>query len=811
MVDYAEPREYEVAGVTVTGVQGLDPLVLERISGLSVGSRLQVPGDQLSKVVDNYWRQGFFSDVKVVIARIEGDKIWIDVQLKELPRISGWEFKGFSSASVKDLKTPLNLKSGLQVTQSLLDGIQRIVKKHYDEKGFMSAELNIIQKPDTSQLNRVFLVLDLDRKRRVRIKKINFTDNVVYSDGRLRRVMKKTKQIGLNLLKSNRYKTDNFLEDQQSLFDFYSKHGYRDYQMLHDTLVFLSENRLALNIRVHEGDPYYFRNITWLGNTKYPTEVLNRYLGFKTGDIYDQVGLDKRLMVDEDAAISLYHDFGYLGAHIIPVETRIDNDSVDLELRVIEGPQYHVGHVEVEGNETTNEHVVRRELRVKPGDLFNKTLLMRDLRELANLGYFNQESITPDIRQDEQNGTVDVVYQVEEVSTSQFELSAGYGGSMFIGRIGLQFSNFATSGLKNFKEWRPVPMGDGQSLGISFQTNGDYYRSYSINFVEPWLGGKKPNSLSFSFFHSLLTEGGSLYSSNSFLYGNKNNYYKSTGLSIGLGRRLKWPDDYFTLMNELTYQRYRAKNWSGSSYYSLPFKTGTSNSISFATTLGRNSQDVQLYPTSGSAFTLSLTLTPPWSLFNSKDYTKMGTAEKYKWIEYHKWNFKGVWYTPLFLPKLVLASNFQFGYLGYYNKDIGYSPYEGFDLGGSGMQGYQLYGIEVVSLRGYEESAVTPYSADRTFRAGNIYTKASLEIRYPVMLDPRSSIYLLAFVEGGNAWSDARKFNPFELKRAAGVGIRAFLPMFGILGLDWGYGFDDVPGGPGTNGPQMQFSMGQTF
>lgn len=810
MVDYSEPREYEVAGVTVTGVQGLDPLVLATMSGLNVGSKVQVPGDQLSKVVDNFWRQGLFSDVKVVVSRIEGEKIWFEIQLKERPRISDWEFVGFSKAAIKDLKDPLNLKKELQVTESLMQSLERVVKKHYSDKGYMNAELHITQKPDTTRYNRVHLVLEVDKKQKVKIGAVNFIDNEVFRDARLKRVMKKTKALGLNFLKSHKFNEANFEEDKVSLFDFYNKHGFRDYQLLMDTMVFIKSNRLAVNIRIHEGDPYYFRNITWVGNTKYSTDILNKNLKLRTGDVYDQVGMDKRLSQDEDAVTNLYSDFGYLRAQIIPIEMKVENDSVDVELRVIEGPQYHVGNVGIEGNETTNEHVVRRELRVKPGDLFSKAKLIRDLRELANLGYFDKESITPDVLPNDENETVDVIYRVEEVSTSQFELSAGYGGSMFIGRIGVQFNNFATSGLKNIKNWRPVPMGDGQSLGISFQTNGSYYRSYNISFVEPWLGGKKPNSLSVSLYHSLLTEGTSSYSATSILKGNTNHFYKSTGISVGLGRRLKWPDDYFTLMNEVSYQRYEAKDWSGSSYYSLPFKTGASNSFTFGTTLGRNSQDAIIYPTSGSVFSLGLTLTPPWSLFSKKDFSKMSTADKYKWIEYHKWSFKGLWYMPLFLPKLILVSNYQLGYLGYYNKDIGPSPYEGFDVGGSGMQGYQLYGVEVVSLRGYQESAVTPYS-QKQIRAGNIYSKASLEIRYPVMLDPRSSIYLLGFVEGGNAWSDSKKFNPFELKRSAGFGIRAFLPMFGMLGLDWGYGFDNVPGGIGTNGAQLQFSMGQSF
>ena len=430
MVDYAQPKEYTIGGVTVTGVQDLDAMVLERISGLAVGAKIQVPSDQLSKVVDNYWRQGLFSDVKVVISRVEGELIWFEIQLRELPRIGGWEFKGFTKAAIKDLKTPLNLKTDLQVTENLLNSIQRTVKKHYSDKGYMGAELTITQKPDTGRFNRVHLILSLDKKRKVKIKEINFVDNEVFRDARLKRVMKKTKAIGLNFLKSHKYKPENMVEDKQSLYEFYSKNGYRDYQLLTDTLIFVKQDRIALNIKIHEGDPYYFRDITWVGNTKYSTDILSRGLKLRKGDVYDQVGLDKRLTTDEDAVTSLYHDYGYLGANIIPVETLIENDSVDLELRVIEGPQFYVGHVEVEGNETTNEHVVRRELRVKPGDLFSKAKLMRDLRELANLGYFNKETINPDILPDEANGTVDVVYQVEEVSTSQFELSAGYGGSM---------------------------------------------------------------------------------------------------------------------------------------------------------------------------------------------------------------------------------------------------------------------------------------------------------------------------------------------------------------------------------------------
>ncbi len=807
VMDYSNSQEYIIGGVKVTGVKFLDANVLASMSGLEVGRKITIPGDEVTKVVDKFWDQGLFSDVKVIAEKIEGNVVYLEIILRERPRLSKLTIEGVRKGEIKDLTEKINVRSGSQITENVLNNIKTIITKHYREKGYYNVSTEFIQKNDTTAVNRVSLRVIINKHNKVKIAEIDFVGNKEVKDRRLRRSMKKTKQLkyNWNIFKGKKYIESNWKEDRTKLAEFYSKKGYRDFKIINDSITFVKDNRVILHIRINEGHKYYFRNITWVGNTKYPTEVLQNALRYEKGNIYDQVGLQNRLNIDEDAVGSLYTNNGYLFSSIMPVELRIENDSVDIEMRIYEGEQATIDRVMIQGNNKTNEHVVRRELRVRPGDLFSKELIMRDIRELATMGHFNPEKLQPDVHPKPQNATVDITYKLEEKANDQLELSAGYGGGMFIGRVGVRFNNFAASRMFDPKAWRPVPSGDGQTLGLSLQSNGRYYQSYNITFVEPWLGGKRRNALSVSLYTSKMTNRSYYWDTSG-----SDQYYKASGVTVGLGRMLKWPDDYFSLSTDVSYMRYRVKDWDGRGYYSLPFRNGSSNNINFGITLARNTQDQPIYPRSGSNFSLGLTITPPWSLFNDLNYKTASISERYRWIEYHKWKFNASWFlNPI--DKLVFAMNYQFGYLGYFNKDVGFSPYEGFDMGGSGMQSYQMYGIEIVSLRGYTDGALTPrrQTGNTYYNKANIYTKANVEIRYPVIMQPASTIYLLIFAEAGNAWYEFKDYNPFDLKRTAGFGVRAFLPMFGMLGVDWGYGFDSVPGG-GRRG-EIQFVLGQQF
>ncbi|MDR0815616.1 MAG: outer membrane protein assembly factor BamA [Bacteroidales bacterium] len=811
VMDYSNAHDYIIGGVRVTGVKFVDANSLASMSGLEVGKTISVPGDDITKVLDRFWDHGLFSKVTIVAERIEGDVIFFNIILRERPRLSKMVIEGVKKGDIKDLNEKINVKPGSQLTENVLNNIKTIITKHYKDKGFYNVAIDFIQKNDTAATNRTALKVIITKNPKVKIAEIDIIGNEDFSDRRVRKALKKTKQLkhNWNIFKTKKYLEKNLKEDRGNLATFYNERGYRNFKLINDSITVLNEKRVVLHIRLHEGSKYYIRSLNWVGNTKYNTDYLQRILGFKKGDVYDQIGLTKRLSTDEDAVSSVYQNNGYLFSQIIPVETHIENDSVDLELRVIEGEQATIDRVLIKGNGKTNEHVVRRELRVRPGDLYSKENIMRDIRELATLGHFDPEKLTPDIQPKPENATVDIVYQLTEKANDQLELSAGFGGGMFIGRVGVKFNNFASSRMLDLKAWRPVPSGDGQTLGLSVQSNGKYYQSYNITFVEPWLGGKKQNSFSISLYHSKITNQTYYWQSEG-----ANQFYKTSGITVGLGKRLKWPDDWFSLQTELTYMRYTVQQWPRSGgYYSLPFSDGTSNNINIGLTFARNSQDQPIYPRKGSNVSLSVHFTPPWSMFNDDiNYRSAKPSEKYKWIEYHKWMFKAAWYLNLVTfgekHSLVLATNYQFGYLGYYNKEVGYSPYEGFDMGGSGMGQYQIHGIEIVPMRGYSDGALTP-RVDEYYSKANIYTKANMELRFPVVMQPASTIYLVGFAEAGNAWYEFKDYHPFNMKRAAGIGVRAFLPMFGLLGVDWGYGFDRVPGG-GKKG-EFQFILGQQF
>ncbi len=798
VADYSRPRDYVIREVTVSGIQFLDPNVIRNISGLEPGKRITVPGDDITEAIQKLWGHGLFSDVKITSVRTEGTAIDLDIFLQEPPRLSSLNIEGLRRSELRDIEEKIRLRSGSLVTENTIRNSRDIIQRHFVEKGFFNTTVDIQIEDDPGIPNRVIMNIDVDKNDRVRISEIYFEGNEHFTDRRLQRVMKNTKERSLrNIFKSSKYVGPDFREDKESLITFYNENGFRDATIISDTIYHTEEDRINIAITVDEGIRYYFRDINWIGNTKYPDELLSAILNIQRGEIYDQTKLEKRLRQDDDAVNSLYLDDGYLFFSVNPVEVNVENDSIDLEIRIREGDQARINQVLISGNTKTNERVIRRELRTKPGQLFSKTNLMRSHRELANLGHFDPERLDVNPIPNPADGTVDIEYIVEERANDQLEISGGWGAGMLIGTLGVRFSNFSTSNFFNREAWRPLPSGDGQTLSLRAQSNGSYYQAYNMTFVEPYLGGTKPNSLSFSLFHTIRTN---RYNRNVQDWSS----IKISGASLGMGRRLNWPDDFFTLHNEVSFQNYNLDDWYGQ----FMFQDGRSNNLSLRTSFGRNSVDQPIYPRRGNSFNLTLQITPPYSLLNDRDYSEMPASEKYRWIEYHKWTFKGDWYTSL-AGNLVLSTSARFGILGHFNPDIGPSPFESFDLGGDGMSGYNLYGRETIGLRGYENGSLTPIRNGN--KAGNIYNKFNMELRYPVSTNPNAFIYPLVFVEAGNAWSGFDEFNPFAIKRSAGIGLRAFLPMFGLLGIDWAYGFDEIPGRPGANKGQFHFVLGQQF
>ncbi len=854
-IDYSTtPQEYVIAGIEVQGIRYLDTQVLLQISGLSVGDKIYVPGDAITNSVKKLWNHGLFSDVKILADKISGDKIWLRVVLQERPRLAEVNYSGVTKSEKDDITKKVLLLKGSQVTDNQVNTAQKAIKNIFLDKGFLNTEVKIIQRDDTTQNNSVILDINVDKKSKVKIAEIVYHGNNNLKASTLDRSMKKTKAKKItNFFHSKKFLGEKYTEDKVNLIKKYNEKGYRDATIVRDSVTKLEDGLVKLDIWVEEGDKYYFRSIKWVGNTVYPSEYLNAVLGIKKGDVFDQKRLDKRTKDDEDAVSNEYLDHGYLFFNLNPVETNIESDSIDLEMRIYEGRQATIDKILISGNTKTNEHVARREIRTLPGDLFSKSDIIRTVRELSQLGHFDPESINPDVRPKPENGTVDVEYKLVEKANDQIELSGGWGARMFVGTVGLKFSNFSVRNIFNKEAWRPLPTGDGQTLSLRAQTSGKFYKSYSLTFTEPWFGGKKPNSFTFSFSfqnvnysannyynsynnaysgyggyggygYSPYGYGGYGYSPYSYGYGSGYGYnstssyqasendqvQKTTTAAIGYGYRLKWPDDFFTLYHEVSYQHYKLQNMA-SYYYFLNDGTangdGGFNNFSFKTVFGRNSMDNPLYTRSGSSFSLGLQFTPPYSLLNGVDYSDPGLTneERYKWIEYHKWTFKGDWFSPLTKNRnLVLHTKFEYGFLGYYDKNRK-SPFEGFRVGGSGMSGYNLYGSEIISLRGYKDYSLSNYYGS------NLYNKLSMELRYPVILKPSSTIYVLSFLEAGNAWNEYKYYNPFKLHRSAGVGVRIFLPMFGLMGIDWGYGFDKVAGQSDAAGSQFHFVIGQQF
>jgi outer membrane protein insertion porin family len=824
-----KPRKYEIAGIEVSGDLNNDPNILANLSGLRVGQEVSVPGDEITNAIKKYWDYGLFSDVKISASKIEGRYIWLEILLQERPRLSEMNYIGLKRSEIDAVNEKVSMMKGSQVTPYLVARAERFIKAHFVEKGFYNTDINIVQRDDTARVNQVILDVYVDKKEKVKISLLAFEGNEEFSDNRVNRLMKKTNQRRKirNFFRTKKFVEDNYRNDLIAVIEKYNEKGYRDAYIVYDSIARNEDNTLDIRIAIDEGNKYYFGEITWVGNSIYPGQYLNYMLRIQKGDVFNQTLLDKRLFADEDAVHNLYMDNGYLFSSIIPVDIRVENDTVDLEMRIYEGDQARINQVIIRGNTKTHEHVVRRELRTKPGELFSKSAIIRTVRELAQLGHFDPEKINPVPLPDPDKGTVDLEYNLEEKANDQIELSGGWGAGMFVGSLGLRFTNFSVRNFFNKEAWRPLPVGDGQTLALRAQTNGKYYQSYSLSFVEPWLGGKKPNSLSASIHRSIQTGMSSRYSRNYYgsqlgggfdpysIQGNSDQYLKTFGFSLGIGRRLNWPDDWFSLYNEISYTQYDLKDWG-----SFLMSNGISHNLKFKTMLSRRSIDNPLYTRTGSDFTIGLELTPPYSLFSNKDYSTItDQQELYKMIEYHKWTFKGSMFKPLDRnTKMILMTRVEAGFLGYYNKHIR-SPFEKYNLGGDGMAGYSYYGSETVGLRGYENNtltamriqyneagAVTGYIPD-----GNMYNKFTLEMRYPLTLQPSATVYGLLFVEAGNSWADFKDYNPFDLKRSAGLGVRIFLPMFGLMGIDYGYGFDKVVGYPNAGGSNFHFVIGQNF
>ena len=841
-ISYAgTPKTLVLGGINVSGIEGYEDYMLAGISGLSVGQEITVPGNEITDAVKRYWRHGLFSDVKISADSIVGDKIYLHVSLALRPRVSVINYVGLKKSEREDMENKLGLLKGAQITPNMIDRAKILAKRYFDDKGFKNADIEIRQRDDVSNKNQVILDVIIDKKEKMKVRDIIIEGNAQLSSrkikgGFLRKgAFAKTHEAGKlsSLFKAKKFTPERWAADKKKLIEKYNELGFRDATILEDTVWNADEKHVNIHIKVDEGKKYYLRNITWVGNTVYSTDYLNALLGMKKGDVYDQKLLNKRLTEDEDAVGNQYWNHGYLFYNLQPTEMNIVGDSIDLEMRIVEGQQAHLNKVRINGNDRLYENVVRRELRTKPGDLFSKEALQRSARELATMGHFDAEKVSPDVRPNYEDGTVDINWNLEQKSNDQIEFPLGWGQTGLIGKIGLKLNNFSMRNLfgKNKERRGLLPIGDGETLSLGVQTNGKYYQSYNASYSTAWLGGKRPLQFNVSVFYSKQTGVNSNYYNNnsryayynslngygSSYYNNYENYYdpnqyiQMLGASVGWGKRLRWPDDFFVLSMDLSYTRYMLKNWR---YFIM--SNGNANNINLGLTLSRNSTDNPMFPRKGSEFMASVSVTPPWSKWDGKDYRNLANdpksptfakeqQEKYRWVEYHKWKFKSKTYTALSGGQkcFVLMSRVEFGLLGSYNS-YKKSPFETYYMGGDGMSGYSTgYAEETIGLRGYENGSLTPYGAE-----GYAYTRMALELRYPFMLG-NTTIYGLGFAEAGNAWTDTRKFNPLQLKRSAGLGVRIFLPMVGLMGIDWAYGFDKVYGTKG--GSQFHFILGQEF
>ena len=836
------PKTYEIAGLRVTGLQYYEDYIVIGYSGLAVGDRIEIPGNEITNAAKRFWRQGLFSKIQIKVEKICGDKAWLVFDLRQQPRISKIEYVGVKKGEKEDLETRLNLMPGNQITQNIVNRAEDIVAAYFKQKGFSNVDVRVRQTPDLSKENEMIVTIEIDKNEKIKVHKIYIDGNEVLSDNKIQRTMKKTneKKKLVNLFRQKKFVESDYETDKALIIKKYNELGYRDARIVSDSVTKYNDKYVDVHLKVEEGKKYYISDISWAGNTIYSSEYLDLLLGMKKGDVYNQTLLNKRTMEDDDAVANLYMNNGYLFFQLVPIESKIEGDSIALEMRVMEGPQARINNIAINGNDRLYEKVIRRELRVRPGDLFSKEALQRSAREIAQTGHFDPESMDIRPEPNPDNGTVDLIFNLTSKNSDQIELSAGWGQTGVIGKVALKFTNFSIKNLFKPSTYKGIiPQGEGQTFSISAQTNAKYYQAYSFSFLDPWFGGKRPNSLSVSAYYSRQTgvnsnfynrnymTSGMLYNSlGSYtgLYGGYNDYYQNSienaydknkflqmaGISLGFGKRLNWPDNYFTFMAQLSYNWYHLKNWE----YLYYMNNGTSNSFVLGLSLSRNSIDNPIYTRSGSTFSLDLSLTPPVSLFSNKNWKALSEAntqkakeEMYKWIEYWKLKFKARTYTPLTDPEgkwtLVLMTRADIGLLGSYNKYLK-SPFETFYVGGDGMSGSYGYAQETIALRGYDNGAFTPWTKD-----GYAYTRFCMELHFPFMLQPSTTIYGLAFVEGGNAWTDVKDFSPFNLKKSAGAGVRIYLPMVGMMGIDWAYGFDSVFGEKG--GGHFHFVLGQEF
>ena len=798
-----ERKMYYLRNVNIHGVKYLNHDILRSASGLIPGDSVFLPGTFIQNAANRLWMQRYFEDIQIG-ATIEGDSVDLEVMLKERPRVINWAITGVAKSKAADLLTELKLKRGHELSDYVIDKNTKLIKRHFGEKGFRNCDVEVKIEQDTVIKQGVNVTFDVKKNSRVRIGKITFSGNNSFEEKRLRRTFKKTHKTSILFWRNTKFKESDFDADKELLIDFYNSKGYRNANIISDSVYQINEKRLGIHIALEEGNKYYIRNVTWMGNSRFETDYLRQILSVKRGDTYDKKSIHKRLGLGKEAnpddmsILTLYQNDGYLTSQIEPDEVIVGADSLDLEIKVFEGKQFTINNVGITGNNRVDDEVIRRELYTRPGELYNRSLLMQSIRTLAAMQHFNEEAIMPDIKLVQgANDLVDINWPLEEKASDQFNVAAGWGSGTFVGSVGITLNNLSIRNFFKKGAWKPYPMGQNQRLSISGQTNGTYYKALALSFQDPWLGGRKPNSFTIS---GHLSEQNNAY----YIWQSATSYFRSYGISVGLGKRLSWPDPYFTFYGELAYQRYGLKN-----YNSFVMSNGNANMLSLRLVLARNSTDQPIYPRRGSDISMSLQITPPFSAMDGKNYAdkNMTDQERYRWSEFHKWQFKAQWFQALSPDsKLVLMAKAEMGYLGHYNKDK-ISPFERFQVGGDGMSGYTMYGVDIIALRGYEDGDLDPVGSNYSIG----YNKYTVELRYPVILKPSSQIYVLGFLEAGNGFTSWKEFAPWKVKRSAGVGVRLYLPIVGMLGIDWGWGFDPPAGGTKRSGSQFHFVIGQNF
>ena len=796
-------RLYYIRKVNLHGVKNMSESSLRTMAGLMPGDSIYLPSSYIANSITRLWGQRYFSDVKIG-ATIDGDSVDMEIFLKERPRVYSWNFvgEGISNAKKKDLAEKLQLKRNTELSDYIIDKNEKLITKEFADKGFRNTEVNAIITNDSTMDNVVHVTFHINRKERVRVGEITFDGNETFTDRRLRRTFKKTHQVSANFFRTTKFNPKEFENDKELLIDFYNSQGYRNATITDEHVYDISNNRIGVHLDVSEGNKYYIRDVNWVGNSVYETEFLEKMFGVKKGDTYDRKSMHKRLGIgreqnaeDQNSITSLYQNNGYLMSQIDPSEVVVGKDSIDIEVRIFEGKPFKINEIGISGNTRVNDEAIRRELTVYPGQLYNRALLMYSLRQLMAMQHFDPEQLAPDVKP-VSNDLVDINFPLAEQASDQFNIAGGWGAGSFVGSVGITLNNISTRGFFDKTKWTPYPMGQNQKFSVSGQTNGTYYKAIAASFTDPWVGGRRPNSLSVSAHWS---EQNNAY----YIWQTSTMHFRTLGVGVGLGKRLTWPDPNFTIYAEAQYRRYALKNWD---YFIM--KNGVANEASVKFAFGRSTVDQPIYPTSGSDFSITTTFTPPYSLWDGVDYSdsKLSDKQRYKWIEYHRWELKGRWFQSLTRDnKLVIMAKAEMGYLGHYNK-YKVSPFQRFEVGGDGMSGYTMYGVDIIGLRGYEDGTLDPsnnYSV--------AYNKYTMELRYPVVQKDQSQVFVLGFLEGGSGFDSWKEFSPFKIKRSAGLGVRLYLPIVGLIGIDWGYGFDAPMGSVKPSGSRFHFTMGQSF